>query len=424
LEDSLSSVPVHGGLEAPVNRYLPLTRRKEVFAKAANLPTLAVTSADLATVHRLADGTLSPLTGPMTQAQYDLVLDEQVVESNGKRYAWTIPMCLSVTDEEAANLQSGGEAALIGPDGAVVGLIEVSSVYDWDKDRYVQKVYGTDRFDHPGGAILTHDARTKLVGGDIWVLPPTPNAEYGHQVLTPLETRAMISARGWERALAFQTRNPLHRAHEYALVYGLESITRGGHFAGAVLNPLVGELKGDDVDASTRMKTYNALRQHKMLGDGDADRSLWDAAGYEINDVFELVGLDIKMFYAGPAEAVMHGIYRQNHGFTHIVIGRKHADAPFFDKTAIWGDFDAQAIFDDLGGDLAIEPVKVGFAAYYDSMGRVDLMKNHPDEKAMFISGSKVRDMLVSGENPPAQIMRPTTAAILIDAYKSKGVTT
>ena len=119
----MSSVPVHGGLEAPVNRRLPLTRRKEVFAKAASLPTIAVTSADLATVHRLADGTLSPLTGPMTQAQYDLVLDEQVVESNGKRYAWTIPMCLPVTDEEAANLQSGGEAALIGPDGAVVGLV-------------------------------------------------------------------------------------------------------------------------------------------------------------------------------------------------------------------------------------------------------------------------------------------------------------
>ena len=130
----MSSVPVHGGLDAPVNRLLPLTRRKEVVAKAASLPSIAVTSADLATVNRLADGTLSPLTGPMTKEQYDLVLDAQAIESNGKRYAWTIPMCLPVTDDEAASLQSGGEAALVGPDGNVVGLLEVSSVYDWDKD--------------------------------------------------------------------------------------------------------------------------------------------------------------------------------------------------------------------------------------------------------------------------------------------------
>lgn len=417
----MSLVPVHGGLSAPVNRTLPLSQRKSLQARAASMPHIQVTNADLATVYRLADGTLSPLTGPMTKEQYDLVLDEKVVMSGGERYAWTIPMCLPVTDEEAAALSAGVTAALVGPDGSVVGTLDVSSVFDWDKARYVQKVYGTDRMDHPGGAIVENDARTKLVGGDIMALPPVPNAEYGHQVLTPVETRAMIAARGWERALAFQTRNPLHRAHEYALVYGLETLTRAGHYAGAVLNPLIGELKGDDVNAPTRMRTYNALKDNRLLGDGDADRELWDDVGYDLNEVFELVGLDIKMFYGGPSEAVMHAIYRQNHGFSHIVIGRKHADAPFFDKTAIWGDFDAQAIFDDLAGHLAIEPVKVGFAAYYDSMGRVDLMSRHPDEKAMFISGSKVRGMLVSGENPPTEIMRPTTAAILIEAYREQG---
>ncbi len=417
----MSLIPVHGGLDVPVNRRLPLSRKKALLEEAANLPKIAVTDADLATVYRLADGTLSPLTGPMNEAEFNLVLDEQVVISNGARYAWTIPVGLPITDAEAAALEVGGRAALVNGSGEVVGVLEVQSVFDWDKARYVKGVYGTDRMDHPGGDIVTRDARTKLVGGDIWALPPKPNAEYGHQVLTPIETRAMIAARGWEKALAFQTRNPLHRAHEYALVYGLEALTRGGHYAGAVLNPLVGELKGDDVDASTRMKTYNALKLGRGLGEGDSDSALWEQAGYDLNDVFELVGLDIKMFYGGPAEAVMHAIYRQNHGFTNIVIGRKHADAPYHDKTAIWGDFDAHAIFDNLQGDLKIQPVKVGFAAYYESMGRVDLMSNHKGEKAMFISGSKVRGMLIDGVHPPTEIMRPATASILIEAYKAKG---
>ncbi len=137
-------------------------------------------------------------------------------------------------------------------------------------------------------------------------------------------------------------------------------------------------------------------------------------------DLFALVGLDIKMFYGGPAEAVMHAIYRQNHGFSHIVIGRKHADAPFHDKTPIWGDFDAQEIFDDLPGVLHTKPVKVGFAAYYESLGRVDLMERHPDEEPFFISGTKVREMLMRGERPDPRIMRPETADILIEAYRKK----
>ncbi|MFT4628700.1 MAG: sulfate adenylyltransferase [Myxococcota bacterium] len=417
----MSLIPVHGGLDVPVNRRLPLSRRKALLAEAANLPKISVTDADLATVHRLADGTLSPLTGPMNEVQFNLVLDERVVMSNGKRYAWTIPIGLPITDAEASSLEVGGRAALVDGNGTVVGVIEVQSLFDWDKARYVKSVYGTDRMDHPGGDIISRDPRTKLVGGDIWAFAPAPVDEYGHQVLTPIETRAMLAARGWEKALAFQTRNPLHRAHEYALVYGLEQLTRAGAYAGAVLNPLVGELKGDDVDARTRMRTYNSLKANRLLGQGDSDSALWEQVGYDLNDVFELVGLDIKMFYGGPAEAVMHAIYRQNHGFTNIVIGRKHADAPFHDKTAIWGDFDAHAIFDDLTGDLAIEPVKVGFAAYYEGMGRVDLMSNHKGEKAMFISGSKVRGMLVAGERPPSEIMRPSTADILIAAYKAKG---
>jgi len=416
----LSLAPVHGGLDTPVDRMLKLSRRKSLTAEAASMPKITVVTADLATVYRLADGTLSPLTGPMSEDQFNLALDEKVVISNGKRYAWTIPLSLPLTDAEAAGLDVGGMAALVDESGTLVGVLEVQSVFDWDKVRYVKAIYGTERMDHPGGAIVENDPRTKMVGGDIHVLPPKPHPVYGHQVLTPRETRAMIASRKWEKALAFQTRNPLHRAHEYALVYGLETLTREGHYAGAILNPLVGQLKGDDVDAVTRMATYNSLKNGAFLGEGDSDTELWNRVGYSINEVFELVGLDIKMFYGGPAEAVMHAIYRQNHGFSHIVIGRKHADAPYFDKTAIWGDFDAQEIFDDLPGALAIEPMKVGFAAYYESMGRVDLMSNHEGEKAYFISGSKVRGMLVDGEHPPAKIMRRSTAEILIEAYKAK----
>ena len=414
----MSLVPVHGGLDVPVDRMLKLSRRKSLVAEAAGMPKIRVTSADLATVYRLADGTLSPLTGPMTKAQFDLVLDEKCVISKGKRYAWTIPLSLPVTDAEAAALKVGGMAALLDEAGALVGVLEVASVFEWDKPRYVKSVYGTERTDHPGGAIVTNDARTQLVGGDIQVLPARPHPAYGHQVLSPRQTRALIADRKWEKALAFQTRNPLHRAHEYALVYGLEQLTREGFYAGAVLNPLVGELKGDDVDAVTRMATYDALKKHRLLGEGDSDPALWEKVGYELNDVFELIGLDIKMFYGGPSEAVMHAIYRQNHGFSHIVIGRKHADAPYFDKSNIWGDFDAHVIFDNLGGELHIQPCKVGFAAYYDSMGRVDLMENHDGEAAYFISGTKVRDMLVAGEHPPAKIMRAQTAEILIQAYR------
>jgi sulfate adenylyltransferase len=230
--------------------------------------------------------------------------------------------------------------------------------------------------------------------------------------------RALIRDRKWERALAFQTRNPLHRAHEYALVSGVEKLTAQGHFAGAVLNPLVGELKGDDVPASVRMRCYRELHAKKLLGEGDKDELLWEKTGYSLSEVFELIGLDIKMFYGGPKEAVMHGIYRQNYGFSDIVIGRKHADAPFADGSPIWGDFDAHEIFEKLEGELRIQPCKIGFAAYYESLGRVDLTERHPDEKPFGISGTKVREQLKAGERPDARIMRTETSDVLIEAYR------
>jgi sulfate adenylyltransferase len=413
----MALVPAHGGLAQPVDRTLPLTERKQLNADAARLPNIAVNDADLATVYRIADGTLSPLTGPMNADIYGHVLEEHCIVREGKNYAWTIPFAFPITDAEAASLEVGGHAVVVNSAGEPIGRLEVGSVYDWDKQKFIESVYRTTRIDHPGGAIVMDDPRTKLVGGELWALPQPRQPAYGQFLLTPRQSRALIESRKWEAALAFQTRNPLHRAHEYALVFGAEELTRTGTYTGVVLNPLVGQLKGDDVDAGTRMLCYQVLVENQLLGLGDSDAKLWEERGYTINDVFELVGLDIRMWYGGPSEAVMHAIYRQNHGFTHIVIGRKHADAPYFDGTAIWGDFDAQEIFDSLPGDLQTQAVKVGFAAFYDSLGRVDLMNKHPDEKPFFISGTQVRDILKTGERPDPRIIRGEVADILIDCY-------
>ncbi|MDR0326988.1 MAG: sulfate adenylyltransferase, partial [Planctomycetaceae bacterium] len=238
----------------------------------------------------------------------------------------------------------------------------------------------------------------------------------GKYVLSPVEVRKLLDSKGWQRVVAFQTRNPLHRAHEYALVYGLEELLRQGLNAGACLNPLVGETKGDDVNADVRMETYEMLIDRRSLGEGDSDPALWQKVGGAVPDRVLLLGLDIKMFYGGPKEAVMHAIYRQNFGFTDLIIGRKHADAPYHDGSAIWGDFDAQEIFHKLGGDLQIKPLNVGFAAYYESVGRVDLMENHKDEKPVFISGKDVRKTLLEGKEVDPRIMRSSTSKILAEA--------
>jgi sulfate adenylyltransferase len=420
-KESRDLVPVHGGLDEPVDRVVPLKERKRFLAETEGLPSVRVTRADLSTVHRLADGALSPLEGPMGAEVWHRVLDERRIYADGRPYAWTIPLSLPITDAEAAAITPGDSVALREESGRVVAILDGTEVFPWDKERYVKQVYYTDRFDHPGGRALESDPRQKLLGGRIRALPQVHHEEYGEYMFSPRMTRALIRERKWERALAFQTRNPLHRAHEYALVAGAERLTREGNFTGVVLNPLVGELKGDDVPAVTRMRCYKVLHDRCLLGEGDKDEALWESVGYDINDVFELIGLDIKMFYGGPSEAVMHSIYRQNYGFSDLVIGRKHADAPFEDGKPIWGDFDAQEIFEELQGELHLRPCKIGFAAFYESLGRVDLTDDHPDEKPYAISGTRVREQLRGGERPDPRIMRPETADILIEAYRQRG---
>ena len=412
--------PVHGGLEAPVSRTVPLSRRKQFLAEAGPLPRIEVNRADLSTIYRIADGTLSPLTGPMDEETWHGVLDDEVIDYGFRHYAWTAPIAFPLTDDEAKRVRAGHSAALVHQD-EIVAVLHVTSVFAWDKPKHIEKFYGTARTDHPGGHMIMDDPRTTLVGGDLWALPQQFDPEYAEFVLSPRQTRTLIAERRWDRALAFQTRNPLHRAHEYALVAGVERLTREGAFAGVVLNPLIGELKGDDVPARVRMRCYRALHEHQLLGKGDKDDALWKSRGYDLTEVFELAGLDIKMLYGGPKEAVMHAIYRQNHGFTDIVIGRKHADAPYTDGTPIWGDFDAQEIFKHLKGDLRMRPCNIGFAAYFESAGRVDLVENHPDEKPVSISGTKIREALTHGERPDARILRPEISDILIAYYREQG---
>jgi len=411
----------HGGLSEPVCRTVAADEIARFETEAAALPQVPVSDADLSTVYRFGDGALSPLTGPMDSATYNRVLDESVIEVGGKKFAWTIPISLPVTADLAKTLKKGQKVALVNSAGKVVATLDISDVFEWDKPRYIKSVYLTERTDHPGAdMVLKGDAdKTHLIGGEIRVLPQPKNTKFGKYVLSPREVRKLLAEKGWDRVVAFQTRNPLHRAHEYALVYGLETLLRAGHNAGACLNPLIGETKGDDVKADVRMHTYEALIDARGIGEGDSDTSLWSERGETVPDRVILLGLDIKMFYGGPKEAVMHGIYRQNYGFTDIVIGRKHADAPYADGTAIWGDFDAQEIFSNLNGDLKIQPVKVGFAAFYDSIGRVDLMEKHKEEKPVFISGKDVRNTLLAGNTVDPRIMRESTSRILAEAMSS-----
>ncbi len=411
----------HGGLSEPVYCTVSAGDIAAFNTEAAGLTKVPVSSADLSTVYRLGDGTLSPLTGPMTSAVYHKVLDECCVESNGKKYAWTIPLAFPVTGEMAKTLKAGQKVALTNPAGEVVATLDVTDVYAWPKLKYLKSVYLSDRVDHPGAnMVLNGDAaNSHLVGGEIRVLPQPKNAKFGKYVLTPREVRKLLAEKGCDAVVAFQTRNPLHRAHEYALVYGLETLVREGKNALAVLNPLIGETKGDDVNAEIRMETYEALITQRQLGDGDSDQSLWGPRNEAVPDRVVLLGLDIKMFYGGPKEAVMHAIYRQNMGYTHIIIGRKHADAPYANGENIWGDFDAHQIFDNLGGDLQIKPLKVGFAAYYESCGRVDLCERHKDEKPVSISGKDIRATLLKAEQVDPRVMRPSTSKILGAAMKT-----
>jgi sulfate adenylyltransferase len=409
-------IEAHGGFL--INRIIPADRREDFLARLRDMQKYRLSEGDVSVFHRIADGTLSPLEGPMKGEEFYKVLDEEYIERNGARLACTISLAFPVDHDNAHAYRVGEEVAIVSPSGELVGSLLIEDIYPFQKGRYLESVYGTKRLDHPGARSILSDTRDYLIGGKISALPQTWDKRFGAYMLTPREARSLFKKKGWERAIAFQTRNPLHRAHEYAMVYALEKITREGVCAGVILNPLVGETKEDDVSAPTRMECYEVLVKGGLFGCGDADEQLWERESCSICDRALLIGLDMRMFYAGPKEAIMHAVYRQNMGFTDIIIGRRHADAPFDDGTPIWGDFDAQAKFNELNGDLKIKNLNVGFAAYFEELERVGLIDEHKGFAPFTISGSKIREQLQRGERPDPRIVRPEVAEILIRYYK------
>ena len=411
----------HGGCKL-VNRTLPEVERQHHLSQIERYKEYIISNSDLSVFYRIADGTLSPLEGPMGKDEFYEVLDDECIVRDGKKYAWTIPLAFPVSKKDTADFNVGETVIVKSQAGIIVGTLTISDIYPFDKDRYNFSVYGTQREDHPGPRIFNEDKRDYLLGGTIWAFPQLNHPVYGKYMLNPQQTRHLFQQRKWERIVAFQTRNPLHRAHEYAMVYALEKLSKEGFFAGAVLNPLVGVLKSDDIPADVRMKTYEALIEKKFLGQGDKDEKFWKSKGYDFTDHLLLTGLDMKMFYAGPKEAIMHAIYRQNLGFSDIIIGRKHADAPFDDGTPAWGDFDAHDKFDKLNGELSIKPLTVGFAAYYQELGRVGLIEEYADKgyHPVSISGKELRKQLQQNQEVDDRIMRKPVADILKDYYQRR----
>ncbi|MFH2069028.1 MAG: adenylyl-sulfate kinase [Candidatus Omnitrophota bacterium] len=415
-----SLLPAHGGCGL-IDRFVSGAEINRFKRDAARYKTHIINEADLSVFYRIADGTLSPLEGPMGKDEFYGVLDREFIERNNKKYAWTIPIALPVSKQEGELFSSDEIIALKTEQDKLIGFLEISDIYPFDRDRYNKAVYGTGRRDHPGPRIVNDDPRDYLLGGKIFALPCLPDDNYGNNVLGPQECRNLFAQKRWERIVAFQTRNPLHRAHEYAMVYAMEKLTREGFLAGVVLNPLVGPTKSDDVPALVRMQTYEALIENRLFGLGDKDEVLWKNKEYDLADNIILIAIDMKMFYAGPKEAIMHAIYRQNCGFTDIIIGRKHADAPFDDGTPAWSDFAAQEKFCNLPGELLIQPLNVGFAAYFDEIKQVGFVEEFKDKgfTEITISGKALRQKLQSGEPIDERIMRKPVADILQQSYRN-----
>lgn len=411
-------LPPHGGCGL-INRFILEADRESFIQKALGFKVYTITNGDLATLYRIADGTLSPLDGPMDSADFYSLLEQEAIKRNAKKYAWTIPIIFPVSKKESSKFEIGETLVIRNEKGLIVGSLELKDIYYFDKVKYNKVIYGTDRVDYPGSRIANDDPRDYLLGGRVWVLPELKPLEYGKYLLSPEQTRALFKEKGWERIVAFQTRNPLHRSHEYAMVYAMEKLTKDGFFTGAVLNPLIGQTKNDDVPAAVRMKTYEVLVENKLLGCQDKDRSFWKTKDCDLIDNILLIALDIKMFYAGPKEAVMHAIYRQNLGCTDIIIGRKHADAAFDDGKPLWGDFDAQEKFNHLRGELLIRPFKVDSAAYLEELGRVGFAAEFRGRgyHEVTISGKDLRKKLENKEPIDERIMQRAVAEILYDAY-------
>lgn len=382
--------PPHGG--QLVNRMLRGEMRKAVQERAEELFKHDLDSFNLSDLELLAHGAMSPLTGFMGQIDYERVVREMRLSNN---LLWSLPVTLPVDLEVASVLKIGQEIALC-QDGAVLAVMEIAELYEYDKRHEAEAVYGTTDEKHPGVARLFQQGDI-LVGGEIWVvnLPTAARSEFPELRHTPAQTRRMFARRGWRRIVGFQTRNPIHRAHEYIQKAALEIVD------GLFIHPLVGETKPDDIPADVRIASYQAILRDY----------------YPAESV--LLGVfPAAMRYAGPREAIFHALVRKNYGCTHFIVGRDHAGVGDF-----YGTYDAQRIFENFKKDeVGIEILPFDYTFYCQKCGMVVSSKTcpHDRENWIFLSGTEVREMLERGEMLPPEFTRPEVSKVLMDGLKAK----
>jgi sulfate adenylyltransferase len=386
-ESKPQTIAPHGGVL--INRFVPEAQRAAALEAAKTLPQIALDARQISDLELIATGAASPLTGFMTHADYTRVVETRHLASG---LPWTIPVTLAVTDAQAETLRPGTRAALTDGTGGILAVLTVTDIYRYNKEVEAEKVYRTTDAAHPGVAAVYAQPDT-LVGGDVDVLALPPHEDFPEYYLTPAQTRAYFAEKGWKTVVGFQTRNPVHRAHEYLQKVALEMVD------GLLLHPLVGQTKGDDIPADVRMKCYRVLLDNYY----PLDRTL-----LSVNPA--------AMRYAGPSEAIFHAIIRKNYGCTHFIVGRDHAGVGNY-----YGTYDAQRIFDEFDpAAIGIVPLKFEHTFWCNRCEGMASSKTcpHGAEDRVSLSGTKVRDMLRAGEIPPMEFTRPEVAQILIDAMR------
>jgi sulfate adenylyltransferase len=377
----------HGG--QLINRIATPAERDEFLALAEKLQRVQLDERALSDLVMIAIGGFSPLKGFMEQDDYEKVVDDMRL-SNG--LPWAIPVTLSVSEEVAAPLKEGSWIRLDDSEGNFVGVLELTQKYRYNKAHEAVNVYRTDDQNHPGVKVVYEQGEFNLAG-PIWLLQRDPHPQFPTYQIDPAQSRKMFHEKGWKTIVGFQTRNPIHRAHEYIQKCALEVVD------GLFLHPLVGATKSDDVPADVRMRCYEIMMDK-----------------YFPQDRVILAINPSAMRYAGPREAIFHAIVRKNYGCTHFIVGRDHAGVGDY-----YGTYDAQYIFDEFEpSELGIMPMKFEHAFYCTRTSGMATTKTSPSlpEERIHLSGTKVRELLRKGELPPPEFSRPEVAAELIRAMQ------
>ncbi len=372
----------HGG--ALINRILTGAALAAAQEKARTLPKITVDAYTAFDIDGIAKGMFSPLTGFMNEEETRNALDKMYLRPG---IPWTIPILLAVSQQEADRLETGSEIAIEDDRGTLAAILHLSEKFSVDKRELAEKVYRTTDEAHPGVA-RTFAIGPVFLAGELDVLQAR-EVEFQELNLTPAETRAAFEARGWKRIVAFQTRNPIHRAHEYLTKCALEICD------GLLIHPLMGTTKSDDIPGDVRMACYKALLEKYY----PADHTM-------------LSIMPVNMRYAGPREAILHAIVRKNYGCTHFIVGRDHAGVGNY-----YGTYDAHYIFDEFDAkELGITPLFFDHTFFCKACGNMASIKTCPHGKDhhVFLSGTKVREMLSRGEAPPEEFTRHEVAEALI----------